>query len=94
MKARHLFALLCLASPNVLAQSRACDEWESSIKAEISAANGCDSRHQACLAMGPGNPMRELNYCQNLLRRCESFDGPVEGEELNRQLEQYKKQCP
>ncbi len=93
MKTSYVFAFLCLASPHAHAQTPMCMEWESKLQADISTANACEPKNQACLALGPTNPMRELNYCQNLLRRCKSLDGPFENEQLKLQVEQYKKQC-
>jgi len=88
-----VFALLCLATLNVQAQTSVCTEWESRLRAEVSAANACDAGYRDCMAKSANNPMRELNYCRNVVRQCESLDGPVENEELGRQLEQFRKQC-
>lgn len=94
MKAIHFFALMCLTSSHVHAQSPDCAGWEEKLRVEVRTANECDRKNQTCLDLGPVNPMRELNYCRNLLKRCESLDGPIESEELKQQVEQYKKQCP
>jgi hypothetical protein len=93
MKTGYILALLSLVSLHADAQTPACEELESRLRAEISTANACGQKYQACLALGPTNPMRELNYCQNLLKKCESLDDPIEDESLNTQVEQYKKQC-
>ncbi len=93
MKSSYVFTFVCLVSLHVHAQTPMCTEWESKLKADINTTNACEPKNQACMAMGPANPMRELNYCQNLLSRCESLDFPTENEKLNLQVEQYKKQC-
>lgn len=93
MKTSCLLTFLCLASLQAHAQTPMCAEWKSKLRAEISTANACEAKNQACLAMGPTNPMRELNYCRNLLTRCESLDSPIENEELKLQVEQYEIQC-
>jgi hypothetical protein len=93
MKTRHVFAVLCLATLNVQAQTPACTEWVSRLRAELSAANACEAGYRDCMAKSANNPMRELGYCKSVLRQCQSLDGPVENEELRLQIEQYRKQC-
>jgi hypothetical protein len=95
MKTGYVCAFLySLASAHVHAQTPNCTEWESKLKADINTAKECEPQYQACLGMGPpGNPMRELNYCENLLKRCQSLDGPIEDEKLKLQVEEYKKRC-
>jgi hypothetical protein len=93
MKTIWVIVFFSLVAVRAQAQTPACDEWKARLKSEINAANGCESRHQRCLDMGPTNPMRELNYCQNLLNKCESLDGSFESEELKSQIERYRQQC-
>lgn len=93
MKARYLPVFLLFVASHLHAQDPACAERESKLKAQVSEANGCEAGHQACLDLGPTNPMRELNYCRNLLKTCQSLDGPIESEELRRQVEDFRKQC-
>jgi hypothetical protein len=93
MKTICVVAIFSLVAAQAYAQAPACDAWKARLKSEIGAANGCGSRHQRCLDMGPTNPMRELNYCQNLLNKCESLDGAISSEELKSQVEQYRQQC-
>lgn len=94
MRIRHLLVYLLLVGPHAHAQTPACVERESKLKAEISVTNGCEAGYQACLDLGPTNPMRELNYCRNLLKSCQSLNGPIESEALRRQVEDFRKQCP
>lgn len=94
MKIRYVLAFLWLAMSNAQAQTPACLEWASSLRTEISAANACEAGYRDCMAKSANNPMRELNYCRNVVRQCESLDGPVGNEELRRQIEQYRTQCP
>jgi len=93
VKATLVIVLLLLASLNARAQTPSCMEWESRLKTDIHATNACEAKYQACKGLGPTNPMRELNYCRNLLQRCESLAGPIENEELKRQVEKYQEQC-
>jgi len=93
MRTSYLFALLCLASVQVHAQTPNCTEWESKLKADVNTAKECEPQYQSCLVLAPPSPMRELNYCENLLRRCQSLDGPIEDEKLKLQVEQYKQRC-
>ncbi len=92
MKTSHVFTFLCLASLNAQAQT-VCTEWESKLRAEINTANACEPGYKDCMAKSANNPMRELGYCRNFVRQCESLDGRIENEELKLQVEQYKKQC-
>ncbi|HVY04949.1 MAG TPA: hypothetical protein VHB46_03130 [Burkholderiales bacterium] len=93
MKTRLLVALLSLIGSLAHAQTPVCSEWESKLKVDINEANGCEAEYQACVDLGPTNPMRELNYCRNLQATCESLDGPIESDEVKQQVEEYKKQC-
>lgn len=93
MKQLSVFTSLCLVALYAHAQTPECMEREAKLKANLSVSNACEPRHQTCIAMGPTNPMRELNYCQNLLRRCESLDEPIEDEKLRSQVEHFKKEC-
>ncbi|HEX4986120.1 MAG TPA: hypothetical protein VFV71_08645 [Burkholderiales bacterium] len=93
MRTRHAFALLLLLGSDAHAQTPGCTQWESKLKAELDVARSCKPQYQRCLDLGPTNPMRELNYCRNLLNTCESLDGPIEDAALKQQVEQYKKQC-
>ena len=93
MKISHVFTFLCLVSLNAQAETAVCTEWESRLRAEINTANACEPGYKDCMAKSANNPMRELGYCRNVVRQCESLDGPIENEELKLQVEQYKKQC-
>lgn len=93
MKSRYAFTFLCLASLNAQAQTPSCTEWESRLRAQINTANACEPGYRDCMARSANNPMRELGYCRNVLRQCESLDGPVDNEELRLQIKQYKRQC-
>jgi hypothetical protein len=93
MKTRHVFTFFFLASLTAQAQPATCTEWESKLRAEINAANACEPGYRDCMAKSANNPMRELGYCKNVVRQCESLDGPIENQELKLQVEHYKKQC-
>jgi hypothetical protein len=91
--ASHAAALVLFVSLDVQAQTPMCVEWKSKLKAAIGSLHACEPKYQACLDMGPTNPMRELDYCRNLLKKCESFDSPIGDEALGLEVEQYKAQC-
>ncbi len=93
MRSLHVATLLFLVSQHALAQAAACEAWASKLKSEIHTSNGCESKYQACKDMGPTNPMRELNYCQNLLAKCESMNGPFESEAIRAEVERFRQQC-
>lgn len=93
MKTRYAFMFVCLASLAAQAQPPTCTEWESKLKAEINAANACEAGYRDCMAKSANNPMRELGYCKNVVRQCESLDSPIENQELKLRVEQYQKQC-
>lgn len=95
MKNIPAFMVFCLASLAAQAQTPDCTALESRLRADVGSANGCKARHQACKDLGSTNhPMRELNYCQNLLKGCESLDGPIGDDKLRGQIERFRKQCP
>jgi len=93
MKGIALFAFFALAAQLAHAQTPSCEEREAKLKAAIRVANGCEAKHQTCLNMGPTNPMRELNYCRNLLQKCESLNGPFDDDKLREQADRFKAEC-
>lgn len=93
MKTSALIIFLVLASGLAHGQAPNCEEQKVKLKADIRAVNGCEAKHQTCLNMGPTNPMRELDYCRNLLQKCESMNGPFEDDKLREQVEQFKAAC-
>jgi hypothetical protein len=70
-----------------------CTEWKDKLQADIQLANQCEPKYQACLAKEFGNPMRELDYCKKVLKRCESLEARPGNGPLPKEVEAYKKQC-
>ena len=68
MKTKSLMCMLTLICVSSVAYSASCEEWENKLQGEIRAVNGCEPKHQACLAKEFGNPMRELDYCKKVLK--------------------------
>lgn len=93
MKTKSLMCMLTLICVSSVAYSASCEEWENKLQGEIRAVNGCEPKHQACLAKEFGNPMRELDYCKKVLKNCESFEARPETGNLPKDVEAFKKQC-
>jgi len=93
MKVSAFLVFLTLCAQLAHAQTPNCESQEAQLKAAVRQSNGCEARHQTCLNMGPTNPMRELNYCRNLLQKCESLNGPFEDDKVREQVERFKAEC-
>ena len=64
---------------SAFAHGASCEDWESKLQSEIREVNQCEPKQQACLAKEFGNPMRELDYCKKVFKRCESLEADVLG---------------
>lgn len=84
--------LTCIGM-GAFAYGASCEEWESKLQSEISEVNQCELKQQACLAKEFGNPMRELDYCKKVFKRCESLEAKPETGNLPKEVEAFKKQC-
>ncbi len=93
MKTKSLMCMLTCIGMSAFAHGATCEEWESKLQGEIRNANQCEPKHQACLAKEFGNPMRELDYCKKVFKRCESLEARPETGNLPKEVEAFKKQC-
>ena len=85
--------MLTCVGMGAFAHGASCEDWESKLQSEIREVNQCEPKHQACLAKEFGNPMRELDYCKKVFKRCESLKARPETGNLPNEVEAFKKQC-
>ena len=91
----RLLALLCLCAcvTYVSAVNLPCADWEATLVDRVSKANACEVKLKACIDKEFGNPMRELNYCQNVNKNCQALDTRPGNAPWAQEISEFKTSC-